>query len=426
MAIRPKNVRVFIRGSDLKLRGQIDDFTTLTMVPRYNRVGTWVLELNAANEKANLLDAKAGSDNPGGGIVVFAEDSQPGDEPLLSGPITSFNWARAGSEDSTGQLTIGGVDDNVYLSRWLTWPVPTQPITNQTAPFRIVSGASTPVETLIRTLVSENGGPTNHASRGDIPHLVLPASAGLGTATAYRGNFRFQPLIEAMAEVADAAVTGLTAPANRGGIGFRLVQIGTTLELRIFETMDRVATAKFSFELGNLTDANYGVTAPNTTLAILGAGRDAAFTDGPQVAKNLVQYARTDAWFPDVYSETFVDVGEIDPAAADLATQLQSAADDHFDSNAGQVGLSITPVDTDSLRFWNDWNVGDFVTVLLPFITLQERVREATITYGSEDILRAEAVVGTVDGVYARRTPATLYQRLTDLKKLLQRKETTV
>jgi len=419
--LKAHGLTTYIRDANLRVVAQLDDARELTVVPRHNRVGSWTMSLSAGSDKAALLDPKQGGANPGGGIQVYTDDG----DTLMSGPITNFQWDRSGSEDNTGTLTINGSDDNVYLARWLVWPNPAAAITAQANPFRQVSGASTSVETMIRNLVSEQAGPTNHVSRQRIPFLSLPTSLNRGTATALRRNFRFETLIEAMADIAEAATTGLSAPANRGGIGFRLVQEGTQLVLRIFETVDRVETAKFSFENGTLADANYGVSAPNTSHLILGAGRTAAFTDGPQVAKNLVLYTRTDQWFPSVYAESFEDVGEINPADGDVSAQMQAAADQHFDTESGQVGISMTPIDTDSLQYFRDWQVGDFVTIELPYITLQERVREATITYGNDDILRATALVGTVDGQYARRSPGFL-KRITDLTKLLKKKETTV
>lgn len=411
-------IKVLIRDSDLKLVGEIDDYQTVTVIPRYDDVGSWTLQISAASPKIALVDPQQ---NPGGGIVAISPDKYQ----ILSGPITHFGWSRNES-NGEGVVTVAGKSDDVVLQQRLVYPVPSTTVELQGATaFYSVSGASTPLETLMHTIVNVNAGPGALTAR-EVPSLTLAPDSGRGINTDYRGEFRFETVLEALKQIARATPTGLGSPIARGGLGFRVRQIpGNQLEFQVFETANKVNAAKFSFELGNLENAEYTIDSPSVTNAILGAGRTAAFTNGPQVASNLYEYSRSDDWFPTFYAETFVDVGEIDPAVSDAQEKLDTAADRVYDTGSGQVGLSITPIDTDSLRYGRDWIEGDIVTVKVPYLTIQEQAREIVLTSDSTSLYKGNTAIGTEDGAYRRRTPG-FYRRLSELSKLMQKKETQV
>jgi hypothetical protein len=412
------DIQVFVRGSDYKLRGLVDDYSKLTLVQRFNASGSFVMEISGASAKAPLLDPRTGSANPGAGLVIMRNGVV-----LMSGPILGYGakWDREGL--ASGNITVSGKDDNAWLDHRLVWPVPANAINLQGAvQFYVVSGASTPMETLAINLANLNAGPGALVARR-VPGLTMATTAGRGTATSYRGKFRFDTVADAVTEILRASPPGSPSPLPRGGLGWRVAYVpGTTpgLQFQVYSTTDRVSTAKFSLDLGNLDSADYEVVAPETTNAILGAGRTATFTNGPFVAANLVGYSRTDALFP-IYNETFVDVGEIDPAATDFTTQLDNAADEHFDAASGQISLEIKPISTDALQFGRDYFLGDTVQVAVPGLTFTEQIREVDLTYGSDDNEQIGLVIGTAEG-YRRRTPG-LYRRYTDLKKLIKKVE---
>lgn len=410
--------RVLIRDSNNKLLGEIDDYQKLETVPRFNVTGAFILDVSASSWKIPYLNPQT---NPGGGLIALNEAN----DVIMSGPITSFSWSRS-EDDGEGQVTVGGKDDMRVLDERLVYPNPAVGVPSQgTTAFYDVSGASTALETIMWQLVNLNAGPGALVPRR-VPHMVMQPDEARGTAPGFRASFRFETLREALELIARGVPTDLPSPIARGGLGFRVVQIpGNQIEFQIYATVDRVNTAKFSFDLGNLTDAEYTIAAPSATNVILGAGRTAAFIDGPQVAANLVEYARTDGWFPQAYAEAFSDVGEIDPAATDAAERLDTAADAVYDQGSGQVGLSITPVDTESLQYGRDWTVGDIVTAKVPYLTIQEQVREVKMVSEAAAGTTSDAVIGTQDGVYQRRTPG-VYRRITQLSRLMQKKETTV
>src|SRR5690606_24263276 len=80
---------------------------------------------------------------------------------------------------------------------------------------------------------------------------------------------------------------------------FRVVQVGDALQFQVFQPADLSGTARFSFRLGNLTDANYSTTPPTCTRAIVVAGGGTS----PRVCK---VYDRPDPLFTGLVLEQFV------------------------------------------------------------------------------------------------------------------------
>lgn len=404
------SVQVRIRGGDLKQRGMIDTFEKLTVVKRYNAGGSWTLEINAADSKAHLLDP---AQNAGAGVTITRNG-----QILTSGPVHHFSATRSSTGTREGALTVNGPDDTGLLERWLTWPVPANAIASQGATyFYNLSGASTPLETLMHTLVNANCGPGARTARRMFG-LSMGTNLGRGTNTAYRGSWRFEPLIEALAEIAQAAPSAI----GRGGLGFKIVPVGAGLEFQVYETASRVNVAKFSAALGNVTEESYAVDAPTKTMVVLGTGRVAAFTNGPEVATTLTAYERIDDLFAATYAEAYSDAGDIDPAAADATQRLDEAAELEYDTGAGQVSLRVVPTATESVEFMSEWDVGDYVTATSKYLTTQQQVREVTLTYDHPTHEHITALIGTAEGVYRRRTGSAA-RKVVEIKKKVRRRE---
>jgi hypothetical protein len=413
------DLHVFIRDINRKLLTEIDDYKKLTYRPSFNDVGTWILDLNLHAAKAPFLDPRAGGSNPGGGIIVVRNGSI-----LFSGPIDYYQGKGSAEDQSSDDLVVSGFDDNAVLEQRTVWPVPANAFTAQGATaFYEISGASTKMETLMRSLVNVQTGPGARVERRT-PGLVLLADSLRGTNTAYRGKFRFETVIQALREIAKAAPSGLSGPFGRGGLGFRVTQnmTGTALEFTVYDIANRINIAKFSPELGNLIEWDYSAQRPATTFLGLGAGRTAAFSNGPTVASNLYAYERTDLMFPSLRAEDFEDVGEVDPAATDAQAQLDERAESHYDSNAGQVGATFKLLDTESVKFYDHWRIGDYVSVRMPNLTLQEQVRSITLEYDADRNEQITATVGTEDGAYKRRTPG-IYRRINGVSRKVAKLE---
>ncbi|RPK56238.1 hypothetical protein EES43_24660 [Streptomyces sp. ADI96-02] len=381
-------LRVYVRNPALERIGQIDDYTSLTVIPRYNAIGSFVLEISADSGKANLLAE-------GNGLIIRTADGTLVD----SGPIRTVDWSRSKDDSGAGKLTVGGVSDTELLARYTCWPAPGSAIGSQADTVYKISGAVT--ETAMRTLVNVNAGPGALASRRN-PLLTLAAN-GLHGPTVTRQLNQFEGLLAVLTEL-----------ANTAGLGFRVVQVGSGLQFQVYEPTDRSGTARFAFRRGNLTDASYTTTPPTCTRALVVAGGQST----PRACKTV---DRADPLFPGLVIEQFVDLTSVDTASVDLVAQMDQAAEEALTSGAGQGSLSISPIDIPQLRYGRDYQVGDTVSAMVRESWMTDVVREVTLTCTAGDGTTVKAAVGSSDG---DGTVARIYKYLAQVKKDVGRLKT--
>lgn len=382
--MNPDQLRVYVRDDTLARIGQIDDYTSLTVIPRHNAVGSFALEISADSSKADMLVE-------GNGLII----TTAGGDTVMSGPIRTPDWSRSAGDGGEGKLTVGGVDDTELLARYTCWPKPGSAIGSQTdAVYKI---SATKAETAMRTLVNVNAGPGALASRQH-PLLTLTADGANG------------PMITREVNQFDGLLTVLADIANSAGLGFRVIQVGSALQYQTYVPVDRSGTARFSFGLGNLLDANYSTTPPTCTRAIVVAG-------GQSSPRVCAVYDRTDPLFPDLVIESFVDQTGVDTASVDLTAQMDQAAEEALTSGAGQGSLSISPIDLPALRYGEHYQVGDTVAAQLRGGTWYSEVaREVTLTSTAAEGTQVKATVANSDSSDTS-TVARLYAYIARLKK---------
>ncbi|MBP5918674.1 hypothetical protein F3K34_43610 [Streptomyces sp. LBUM 1486] len=382
-------LRVYVRNSTLARLGQVDDYTSLTLVPRYNAIGTFSMEVSADSSKAPLLVE-------GNGLIIRTSDG----DTVMSGPIRTVDWARSSSDAGSGRLTVSGLDDTGLLAQYTCWPKPTALIGAQTDPVYKISAVA--AETAMRTLVNLNAGPGALASRKNLL-LTLAPDGGNGPTITREVN-QFDNLLTVLQDIAGAA-----------GLGFRVVQVADDLEFQVYEPVDASGTARFSFRLGNLTDASYSTTPPTCTRAIVVAG-------GQTSPRVCAVYDRTDPLFPGLVLEQFVDQTSVDSASVDLTAQMDQAAEEALTNGAGQGSLSISPIDIPKLAYGRDYNVGDTVSADIRGSWYTDVVREVTLSCTAADGAKVTATVGgdsTGTGPVAR-----IYALIAQVKKDVGRLKT--
>ncbi|MEU1457629.1 siphovirus ReqiPepy6 Gp37-like family protein [Streptomyces avermitilis] len=390
MALEEPRVTVQVRDDSLDIVGVVDDFTSLAITPRFNAVGAYVLNIAADSSKAHLLV-------PGNGLVI-----RRGADVLMSGPIREPNWTRSDNDGGNGTLTVNGVDDMALLAGATCWPNPTPAPGSQTDSVYKISGVV--AETAMRALVNLNIGPGAQAAR-KISNLTL-ASDGLHGASITKQVNQFDNLLTALQDIAKTA-----------GLGFRIVQVGSNLQFQVYEPADLSASAKFSFGLGNLTDASYSVTAPTCTKAVVVAGGGSS----PRVVSVTT---RADAAFPGPWIEQFVDLTSVDTASVDLAAQMAQAANEALTSGAAQGNLTMTPIDTPRLQFGRDYTVGDQVSCQVKDDFIADVVREVNISFDAQGGYVAKAVIGSSDSTNNQDVLARQFQYIANVFKRLRRLET--
>lgn len=344
------------RDSSRALQGVVP-FDRLELVLRHNAAGTWSLDLDGASEAAGWIA-------PGGGVVV-AREEDPGTT-LLSGPVRGVTEATSeGSPHET--LTVSGIDDTGRLAQRLVYPTPAAAITAQTTLFYTQTAL---LETVLRDLVDLNAGPNALVARR-IPGLVLGANYSQGATTSVA--YRLRPLLERLTEL-----------GNAGGLGFRVVQVGTTLEFQVYTPTDRSGTAKFSRALGNLRTYSYGLTAPEMSTAIVGGS-------GEGVSRIFVE--RINASAETDWGDRFE--GFVDDKAQSDGYLLQDTGDRALVEGGPRASLSIDPIDTPDLAYGTHYGLGDKVTVLTNRGSqIVDVVREVHISV-TADGTEVRPVVGT-------------------------------
>ncbi|MGW5198644.1 siphovirus ReqiPepy6 Gp37-like family protein [Streptomyces spiralis] len=390
MAFQAPPITVQVRDQNLQILGVVDDFTSLTITPRFNAVGAFVLNISADSPKADLL-------LPGNGLII-----RRGTDVLMSGPIREPNWQRSENDGGSGTLTVNGVDDMTLLAGTTCWPNPTAAVTSQTDQAYKISGVV--AETAMRALVNLNIGPGAQAAR-KVSNLTLAADGGHG------------PSITKQLTQFDNLLTVLQDIAKTAGLGFRIAQVGDNLQFQVYEPAARSASAKFSFGLGNLTDASYSVTAPTCTKAVV-------VTGGSPTFRKVKDYTRADPAFPGPWIEQFVDLTGVDPASTDLTAQMDQAANEALTSGAAQGNLTMTPIDTPLLQFGQDYTVGDQVSCQVRDDFISDVVREVNITFDSQGGYVAKAVIGSSDSANNQDVLARQFQFIARIFNRLRRLET--
>ncbi|NEA52434.1 siphovirus ReqiPepy6 Gp37-like family protein [Streptomyces sp. SID10815] len=381
-------LKVYARNANLQRIGQISDYTSLTVIPRYNAIGAIALDISADSDSAPLLAE-------GNGLIVQTAAGQT----ITSGPIRTVDWSRSESDAGGGQLKVGAVSDDEVLARYTCWPTPTAAIGSQTDSVYKLSAVN--AETGMRTIVNVNAGPGALASRKN-PLLTLAADGARGGTITRQVN-QFDNLLVVLQDIAGAA-----------GLGFRVIQVGGALQFQVYTPTNRSATARFSFGFGNLTDASYTTTPPTCTRAIVVAGGSSS----PRVCKT---YDRTDPLFPGLVLEQFVDLTSVDSASVDLTAQMDQAGAEALTNGAGQGSLAITPIDIPKLQYGRDYNVGDTVAAQLRDGDWYTDVcREVTLTSTTTD----STVKATVGGDTSSNTIARIYSYIAQVKRDVGRLKT--
>lgn len=367
-------LRLQVRDHTLAVLASVADYQEADVVTRHLGLGSWRVLLPEDTEAGKLLMVR------GSGIVADVDGTR-----VLSGPTTRIRRTRTGR--GRRRLEVSGVSDAALAWRRTAWPVPTAALSAQSSAYDVRTGHG---ETVMRGFVAANMGPTATRTEARIPALVLGTDGGRGaTVTA---SARFDRL-------GDLLVTlGL-----RAGLGWDIVQQGTSLVWSVYEIRDRTRHAVFSDALRNLDDYDLSDGWPEVTRAIVGGGGEGA----ARIFRDRRDTAAEARWH--TYSEQFVDQRQTTATA-----ELDQAGDEALATGASPQALSATVRDTPSCAWGTAWRLGDRVTVWVgeaPYIdTVQQVLWEAR----PGQALRPRAVIGAQDAQDSRYAPVLDFFRRLD------------
>ncbi len=368
---------VYVRDASLQRIGELDDYSTLEMVGRFNDVGAWVLDMDSRAPLAADLSA------PGHGIEVVRHTAGVYEQ-VFSGPM---RLRQRTLKSGQSRLTLGGFDDNVWLKRRLAHPQPataSPPYNSQEHDVR--TGVCSMI---LRQYVDVNVGPGALTPR-QVAGLVLGADpvAG-GTVT---GRARWQVLIDLLREL---------ALADR--LGFRVVPNGTSgeIEFQVYSPTDKSATVTFSRELETLSEASYESAASETNYVVVGGS-------GEGTARTVLEKPNSDEITTWDRIESFVDRRDTSDA-----TELDQKADETLAEGAGKTNLSLVPIDLPGQQYLTHYSLGDRVTAVIDDEVVQELVREVRINLTPDGPTQTRPTIGTPGASDVNR----MFQRLAAAEK---------
>lgn len=375
--------QLLVRDDQLAHIGVVDDELELEVIDRHLGLGAWRVVVDARSPSAELL-------RTGEGILLVTSSG----ETLLSGPTRPSERQRDVGSDT---ITFTGVSDTAVLSR-LCWPRPAQdiPATGalQDDAYYVTAG---PAETVMRTLVDVNAGPSARAER-QVPGLVVPASQDRGPVI--ESKTRFDNLLDTL--------WGIGAVA---GLGVRVVQQGTDLVVDIYEPVDRSDEVRFGMGLGNLASYSYSLTPPEVTDIVVGIG-------GEGRQRVFYRFLRRDPLWPGLVREEFVDRRDVNPDAqpsdddyVDPEAAALASADERFAAAGGKASVEFVPIDTDAVAWGRDYWLGDVVTAETEIGDVTDVIREVRYTRSAEEGQRIEPAIGE-----PQDTPA-IYRRVARLRR---------
>ena len=385
-----------VRNSSRQLLGEVDAYRHFECVLRHNSVSTWDLELDANHPMAGYLAT------PGNGVIVTRTiiHATTGlviqSSILLSGPIWHFERRKQGNS-----LLIAGFDDTAYLSMRDAWPVPSAAVAGDfaTSAYDTRSGAA---ETVIRAYINYNAGPGAPVAR-QISGLTLDTDLGRGSTV--HGNARFDQM------TTKDGLGIIQVLANVGGIGFKIIQSGTNLQLQFYVPSDLTATVKLADELGTIADFTYSLDGPDldsggnfVVAGGQGEGTARTFVLGSDSA-SITKWGRI---------ETFRDARDTSDA-----TTLSERITDTLNSSAEKVSFQATLAQTDSLIYGRDFNIGDKVTCVIDGTSMTNIVQEVNIAL---DMSSAETVTPLVGSM----NPANISEVLANFARQINRAQARI
>jgi hypothetical protein len=335
---------LYARDATLTRQAQIDDYQFCDFVPRFNDVGTGVLDMDSRVKGASILQ------QDGAGVVITRDQTV-----VFSGPVV-FRERDFGGDPDRNRLKLKFVDDTVHLLRRLAHPQPTTsapPYNSQG--YDVRTGTCS---TILRQYVDFNLGPSALGAR-QVQGLTLATDPGLGTSVT--GRARWDPLLPFLQSLALAG----------GSLGFNILQSGSGIVFNIYQPMDRSTSVIFNPDLANLAAYDWSEEAPKSNYVYCGGGG----TDVSRVIQEGSDSASIARWGR---VEQFRDRRD-----TSVAAELTQTIAIELLNNQGAIGFAITPVDLPGMTYLTHYNLGDKVTVINDGVPVSNIIREVHITLGN-------------------------------------------
>jgi hypothetical protein len=346
-------VIVLARAKNGTLLGALSTVTGGRVVFRWQGIGTFAVSLPPGPEAEVLTEP--------GASLVFATDD--GGTVLMSGMIHRHEFAFG---DKGPEWTVFGDDDSHRLAL-LAWPVPTAPLTGQSAEAWTMTG---PAEAVMKTVVSLN---TTRVGR-PIAVTIPPSPAG----ATVRAEARMVSLLDLLPKLGEA-----------GGLGWRVTNPidGSPVRFDTIVPQDRTGQVLFTQATGTLDEVQFVRQSPTVTRVVVGGSGEGA----ARVFRQSVATEAEAEW--GFIHEEFRDQRQ----TGDAAVMDQEAAG-ILAENGDRVRIALKVADTPEQAYGTHYRVGDIVPVeITPGTVVADRVTEVSVSLDPERAGIAEPVLGSGD-----------------------------
>lgn len=381
--------RVLVRGTNRDRLGELA-YTQLDLKLRYNDVSTWMVEVH---RNARLVRDLC---EPGAGVIVTRNGVTQ-----LSG-----NWEKqehARSRD-TNRLQISGRSDVAILATAVAHPQPT----SSAPPY---STSAEDIRTGTASTLLYEFAAYNVSGLGIVPRRRLVVAGDPGVGASVTGSARWQTLLALLQEIATAS------EADGIPVRFDVKQSGAVIGFFIYPVNDLSATVKLGIDLGNLAEFSYSREAPKANYLYVGG-------DGEGTARTIREVQGPISVGSWGRREAFVDA-----RSGNTNAELDQAGRVELVDSAEQRALSVTPVDTESLRFGIEYGLGDKVSVVMDAIgddptavesdAVVDILREVNIRVNGADV----DITPVIGASGAKLAPTKLFATVEGLRRQIRNLE---
>lgn len=380
-------IRITVYDKNYVRKGYVTSPNSVNIGLAWNAPGLTTFEVNASHSRVNDLVAE------GARCVVEYRPEGSTWRTLMSG-FVSGRRGSGGPDATVREFEV--LDDLDELNHMVSYPVPSQPPSNQAA--LAVYEVNEPVESLIKTMVSVT------VSGQSIPRLTVEPDGGAGR------TIRYQSRMHNLGEYL------LNRFATREGMGVRIVQTGTTRELQTWTpaTFPRVLTE----ESGAVVGAEFSITPPEVTRVVVGiggTGTDREFHGPPELG--YADLVAESLW--GIRRQEFIDARDIEKTDANKVALSLERAKERLDEGRAKTSLKAELSETGFFKFGIAFNLGDQVSVRAAGATvITDRVREVEIDWTADGGLLVTPRVGDWSddpGALPLKTARNALRRVRDL-----------
>jgi hypothetical protein len=337
---------VTVYDKDFTFVGLLNDYTSLSVTPRHNQIGT--AELVVPSDHRRLPDLAA----IGARLIITYEG-----EHLMSGYLPTRDGA---GPERAGQFTFHLKDDLWLVWRLLGWPVPGAALNAQGVKRDVRTGDA---ETVAKGFITANAA-----------HLVdtVTVATNLNRGDTVTVESRMAVLADVLMPAVDAA-----------GIGVSVRQSGSGLLVDVYEPT--VFPHTLSERSGTITDWSWSQTDEESTVSIVGGPNENTSREFRRVRDSARETALG-------YSiESFVDA-----RSAENNTEMDAAGTAALAEAGPKSGFRVSLSESKHFRYGgpNGVHVGDSVTVDVGGQTLTDVLREATLTFDRDSGVQVVPAIG--------------------------------